>query len=248
MGNQLPGTENDIATRRMTVSALELQHQGFKIVDILASLNSEYLGNQNDIVRALRWLWRSRGRHYRLLHEEEIPPRYHCESLVLGKFLVSYSQANEHDTDVLFDLIRIFLQPLSSVDFSFIQQFLLKTVSMPSKPVEQKSQILQRFSTLISSEGSEETKILSAQMLAIPMLKQSTSGAIFKDKSVRMLIESLLKDGVATFGPKLTCEMMQISDILLERSSEEIINFRKGLLKYIWGVLTKCNDLTTKHH
>jgi transformation/transcription domain-associated protein len=42
--------------------------------------------------------------------------------------------------------------------------------------------------------------------------------------------------------------MMQISDILLERSSEEIINFRKGLLKYIWGVLTKCNDLTTKHH
>jgi hypothetical protein len=30
--NQLPGTENDIATRRMTVSALELQHQGFKIV------------------------------------------------------------------------------------------------------------------------------------------------------------------------------------------------------------------------
>ena len=78
--------------------------------EILASLNSQYLENQNDVVRALRWLWRSRGRHYRLLHEEEIPPRYHCESLALGKFLVSYSQANPTDTDVLFDLIRIFCE------------------------------------------------------------------------------------------------------------------------------------------
>jgi transformation/transcription domain-associated protein len=92
----------------MTCSTIFSSHPLY--TDILASLNSEYLGNQNDIVRALRWLWRSRGRHYRLLHEEEIPPRYHCESLVLGKFLVSYSQANEHDTDVLFDLIRIFCE------------------------------------------------------------------------------------------------------------------------------------------
>ncbi len=93
----------------MTITSLELQHQGFKIVEILTSLNPQYLRNQNDVVRALRWLWRSRGRHYRLLHEEEIPPRYHCESSALGKFLVSYSQANPSDTDVLFDLIRIFV-------------------------------------------------------------------------------------------------------------------------------------------
>ncbi len=152
----------------MTITSLELQHQGFKIVEILTSLNPEYLRNQNDVVRALRWLWRSRGRHYRLLHEEEIPPRYHYESSALGKFLVSYSQANPSDTDVLFDLIRIFvslwhfatldddggyvmnmclsylmpwvsyfpspahfskLQPLSSFDFSFIKQYLHRTVS-----------------------------------------------------------------------------------------------------------------------
>lgn len=129
--NRLPCDENDVEARRMTVSSLELQHQGFKIIgtcqvrgecyisyfsshplctEILAAHNSEYLGSQNDIVRALRWLWRSRGRHYRLLHEEEIPPRYHYESMALGKFLVSYAQANQQDTDVLFDLIRIFCE------------------------------------------------------------------------------------------------------------------------------------------
>ena len=94
------------AQRPMTTSALELQHQGFKIVEILTSHDSRYLHEQNDVVRALRWLWRSRGRHYRLLHEEEMPPRYHHESLILAKFLMSYSKANPADVDVLFDLIR----------------------------------------------------------------------------------------------------------------------------------------------
>jgi len=239
-------SQSNVPDKPMTVSALELQHQGFKIVEILTSLNPQYLESQNDVVRALRWLWRSRGRHYRLLHEEEIPPRYHCESLALGNFLVSYSQANPSDTDVLFDLIRIFLQPLSSVDFSFIKQFLLRTVSNVFS-VEQKSQILQRFSTLLSSEGSEETKILSAQMLAIPMLKQSTSNTIFYDSSVKMLIESLLKDSSA-HGPKLTCELLQIVDILLERmQSEDMTQYRKDLLKFIWAIL-KCNDASTKYY
>ena len=84
-------------------------------------------------------------------------------------------------------------------------------------------------------------------MLAIPILKQSTSGAIFNDPSVKMLIESLLIDG-GSYGPKLTCEILQIVDILLERmQSEEITGYRKELLKYIWGAL-KCNDPTTKYH
>lgn len=124
-----PRPDVDTAEQQMNVSALELQHQGFKIVETLASLHPQYLENQDEIVRALRWLWRSRGRHYRLLHEEEIPPRYQCESLALGKLLVSYAKANLGDIDALFDSIRVFLQPQSSVDFSFIKQFLLDTVS-----------------------------------------------------------------------------------------------------------------------
>ena len=138
--------QSNVSDKTMTITALELQHTGFKIVEILTSLNPQYLQSQNDVVRALRWLWRSRGRHYRLLHEEEIPPRYHYESSALGKFLVSYSKANPTDTDVLFDLIRIFLQPLSSVDFSFIKQFLCWTVSSDNS-IEQKRRwtlILQR--------------------------------------------------------------------------------------------------------
>lgn len=143
--NSVSGNTMDAADakRQMTVSALELQHQGFKIVEILSSRNPAYLEGQNDVVRAMRWLWRSHGRHHRLLHEEEIPPRYHCESLALGKFLVSYAKANPADVDALFDLVRIFLQPLSSIDFSYIKEFLLQNVSS-AMTVEHKSLIIQR--------------------------------------------------------------------------------------------------------
>lgn len=123
------GALSNSLEKPMTLHALELQHQGFQIVEILSTLDTRYLLNQHDIVRALRWLWRSRGRHYRLLHEEEIPPRFHGESMTLGKILVAYSQVNPSDTDVFFDLIRIFLYPFSSTDFSFIKEYLVKSVS-----------------------------------------------------------------------------------------------------------------------
>ncbi|KAL9186273.1 hypothetical protein ACHAXT_005511 [Thalassiosira profunda] len=233
--------------RWMTIPALELQHQGFKVIEVLSSFDREFLERHHDVQRALRWLWRSRGRHYRLLHQEEIPPRYHGESMALGKFLVSYAQANPADTDVFFDLMRIFLQPLSGLDFSFIKQFLLEAVANTFS-VEQKSQIISRFSTLLSSEGSEETKIISAQMLVIPMLKHSSfKDSLVNDASVKTLMQNILLNDEA-HGPKLSCELLQIVAVLLEHASpEEMADYRKDILKYIWASL-KDSEQSTKHH
>lgn len=155
---------NDLPTERpMTVSALELQHQGFKIIGILAKLNQHHfnLEEQKDVVRALRWLWRSRGRHYRLLNEEEIQPRYYTESLTLANLLVSYSEANLEDIDVLFDLVSkyfsscqitvefncFFLTTLgiichcigiflntTSINFTFVNDFIQRRVTVQLSP------------------------------------------------------------------------------------------------------------------
>lgn len=194
-------------------------------------------------MRALRWLWRSRGRHYRLLHEEELSPRYQSESSALAKFIMSYSRANTKDTDVLFDLIRVFLQPLSSVDLSFIKEFLSDAASVHC--AEQNAKIIARFATLLSSDGSEETKLLSAQMLVPPILKNS-SVEIFKEESVLRLIEAILNVEQARCGPKLTCEVLKIVDMLIERIPDDIGNHKKDFLKFIWDAL-KSNDLATKH-
>ena len=152
---------NELGENSMGVSHLELQKQGFKIVKILASLDPDYL-QDSSINRMLRWLWRSRGRHLRLIHDESVPPRYHEESRDLGQFLVNYSRAHPNEVDVLFDLIRIFLHPVSTEDFSFIKEHLIKRVSCELS-VEQKRLVLQRFSKLLSGgQGNLETKLYFA--------------------------------------------------------------------------------------
>jgi len=231
----------------MGVSHLELQKQGFKIVKILSSLDSDYL-QDSSINRMLRWLWRSRGRHLRLIHDESVPPRYHEESRDLGQFLVNYSRAHPNEVDVLFDLIRIFIHPVSTEDFSFIKEHLIKRVSCELS-VEQKRLVLQRFSKLLSGgQGNLETKLVAAQMLIIPMLTDSRD-EIFSDPSMKTLIESILSvTSSRRLETKMTCELLQITELLLKKMlPDDISGYRRELLKWIWDVL-KVNDPSAKYH
>ena len=153
----------------MEVESLELQQQGFKIFHTLAINDNDYLRTHYDVVRAFRWLWRSKGRHLRLIHEESMPPRYHEESKMLASFLINYSKAYPSDVDVLFDLLRVFLQP-TSFDFTFVKAYLQETASYEVSD-EQKKHIITRFFALLNSEGTEDTKVLSIQILILPMLR-----------------------------------------------------------------------------
>jgi hypothetical protein len=156
--------------RSMTLDSLELQYQGFSLIETLMSNDDTYITQHHDVVRAFRWLWRSKGRHFRLLHEDAISPRYNGESQYLAKFLVNYSKTAPHDVDVLFDLLRIFLQP-TSADFSFVREYLRQTVCSGIS-LEQKRRVMLRFFPVIASEGIEELKVLSIQLLVLPMLKE----------------------------------------------------------------------------
>jgi transformation/transcription domain-associated protein len=146
-------------SRPMNTESLELQLQGFRLVDTLMSYDADYFQDHNDIVRALRWLWRSKGRFLRLQHEDLVSPRYHGESCFLAAFLTAYAKSfpNE-DLDILFELIRIFLQT-PTTDFLFVGRFLADTVSYVLN-VTQKKQVIERFFSLIAGETSEETKVL----------------------------------------------------------------------------------------
>ena len=163
------GDESDQSPKSMTLDSLELQYQGFYLIETLISNDDKYISEHHDVVRAFRWLWRSKGRHFRLLHEDAISPRYNGESKYLARFLVNYSKTAPHDVDVLFDLLRIFLQP-TSADFSFVQDYLGDTVCNGIS-LAQKRLVMQRFFPVIASEGIEELKVLSIQLLVLPMLK-----------------------------------------------------------------------------
>ena len=79
------------------------------------------------------------------------------------------------------------------------------------------------------------------------MLKEGTDDIFHDSVSGKLLIESLLKD-TSNYGTKLTCEILNIIDILLSKMKpEDMTEYRKELLKYIWTVL-KNNDVATKFH
>eukprot|EP00557_Chaetoceros_sp_GSL56_P001585 CAMPEP_0176500498 /NCGR_PEP_ID=MMETSP0200_2-20121128/13588_1 /TAXON_ID=947934 /ORGANISM="Chaetoceros sp., Strain GSL56" /LENGTH=4498 /DNA_ID=CAMNT_0017899179 /DNA_START=1114 /DNA_END=14610 /DNA_ORIENTATION=+ len=157
--------------RYMTLDSLELQEQGFTLIETLMKHDNSYISQHNDVVRAFRWLWRSKGRHFRLLHEDAISPRYSGESSYLAKFLVNYSKTAPNDVDVLFDLLRIFLQP-TSADFSFVQDYLRHSVCT-LLTLEYQKKVMLRFFPVIASEGIEELKVLSIQLLILPMLEHN---------------------------------------------------------------------------
>ncbi|KAL3798859.1 hypothetical protein HJC23_004647 [Cyclotella cryptica] len=236
-----------LTARPMTTIALELQHQGFKVIEILM-LHNKII--QNDVLRAFRWLWRSRGRHYRLLYEEEIPWRYSLESLTLAKFLMAYSEAHPSDIDVLFDLIRIFLNP-SSIDFSFVKHFLHRRVTNDLL-LEQREQLLQRYLTLLTSEGSEENKIVSTTMLIYPMLNQIAQAndptalkRVISQGFIKQFMEVILNG--CSYSSKLTCQFLRVIDVLLEFMPNDLADFRKDLIKFIWSIL-KSDDSSTKYY
>lgn len=99
------------------------------------------------------------------------------------------------------------------------------------------------------SKGSEETKILSAQMLGIPLLEQNTSKSFFDGSSVEKLIEYLLLNDVS-YGEKLTCEVLQIITVFLKhKHARNMTIYRQNdLLKFILAVLGNNGDTNTKYY
>lgn len=260
--------------RPMTIDSLELQFQGFRLIETLVNNDSSFLKQNNDVLRALRWLWRSKGRYLRMQHEESISPRFQGETKVLAHFLVSYTKNSPDDVDLLFELIRIFLQPVSS-DFSFVRSFLKETSSGHLKK-EQREQIMQRFFDLMAGESTEEIKLLSLQLVVYPMLhstfnrseqgQQEVSAASGEttdpDASTQIpeTIELLGADVVEKFvtnvlfhngkinpcGEQLKVGLMQISALFLEYVPEQFNKKGNDLIKFCWPLL-KCDDTSCKN-
>ena len=255
-------------SRPMTIDSLELQFQGFRLIETLVKNDSSFLKQNNDVLRALRWLWRSKGRYLRMQHEESISPRFQGETRVLAYFLVSYSKSSPDDVDLLFELIRIFLQPVSS-DFSFVRDYLKETSSGFLKK-EQREQIMQRFFALMAGESTEEIKLLSLQLVVYPMLhstfmrrkqEQHTESSdanapTEKSEEVELLgpqvVEKfvtnvLFQNGkINSYGEQLKVGLLQISALFLEFIPELFNEKGSDLIKFCWPLL-KSDDTSCKN-
>jgi transformation/transcription domain-associated protein len=243
--------------RPMTIDALELQYQGFKLIETLIKMDASYLTEHNDIIRAFRWLWRSKGRYLRLQHEESVPPRFHDESRLLASLLIRYAESNPKDVDILFELLRIFLQATSR-NYLFVRRFLVQTVSH-SITLEQKRLVMQRFFALMAGDGSEETKVLSIQLMVLPMLRSSMtrSADSVEEDADNALVDAgmvekfvttvLFKNGtVVSCGDRIRVELLKLSTFLIEYCQGLISEYRKDVIRYSWSFL-KSDDTHCKN-
>ena len=89
-------------------------------------------------------------------------------------------------------------------------------------------------------------------MLIIPMIKQIFQGdkpasirAVMSDASIKKLMALIFHGG--TYSSKLTCQLLQLISILLEHSHEDVAEYRKDILKYVWGIL-KSDESGTKYY
>lgn len=235
----------------MDIESLELQYQGFRLISTLHEHDPDYLRNHNDIVRALRWLWRSKGRYLRLQHESLIPPRFHSESSMLAKFLMSYAeQFPNEDVGVLFELILVFLHT-STVDFSCVANFLSYMVC-DVFDLSQKKKVLDRFFEMVGGDSNEETKVLTVQFIVFPLLNAELSRAASKANDDRQLVDkefvktfvetAVLKNGrPISCGDRLRVELLKLTDLLVAKASVFVEPFQKEIVKSIWSQ-TKVDD------
>ncbi|GAX24432.1 transformation/transcription domain-associated protein [Fistulifera solaris] len=244
----------------MTVDALEMQYQGFRLVNTLLSYDPEYFGEHNDIVRAFRWLWRSKGRYLRMQHEDLVHPRYHDESAMLAKFLIAYAKfVPNEDMDILFELIRVFLQPSTS-DYSGVGQFLARTVSTVLTP-GQKRQVIHRFFALIVGESNEETKLLSIQFLIYPIFRStgvryseteapnnSAESSNFVDADIveKFTHEVIYRKGSPiSCGDRLKVELLKLLNVFINQYPHFVEPYRDDVFQFCWP-LVKSEDAACK--
>jgi transformation/transcription domain-associated protein len=259
--------------RPMSLDALELQYQGLQLVETLVAHDKNYICEHIDVVKAFRLLWRSKGRYLRLQHEEFMPPRFHDESTMLASFLVNTASAFPKYVDILYELLRIFLQPTTS-DFSFVRNFLIHTVAYELS-VEQKRNLTKRLFSLLAGDGNEETKTVSIELIGIPIIASSfplntafvhenpadwknsppaadaseeTEGTVLdQDMMTKFATNVLFKDGSpAACGDQLRVELLRLSTLLLERVHEQLAPHRKDVIKFSWSLL-KSDDSSCKN-
>lgn len=256
-GGVSEGDSDPASPKPMTEESLELQFQGFRLVETLLLNNEDYFFDHNDIVRAFRWLWRSKGRFLRLQHEDAVPPRFQGESSMLATFLMKYGKSIPNDDfDILFELIRVFLQP-STTDFGFISRFLSETVSQ-GLSLLQKQQVMNRFFSLVAGESSEETKVLSIQYLVYPMVashfqqrlesNDSTEGlALVGEVSVKRFVHELLfvNNAVIVCGERLKVELLRLCGLFVRSVPDHVKPFRNDIVKFCWSLL-KSDDTSCK--
>ncbi|GLD94890.1 hypothetical protein PINS_up003515 [Pythium insidiosum] len=195
------------ATGSTTVSprsqheALELLHQGLRLVRTVSKLHPAWLATQPVLVETLRQHWRSPARVQRLLlgastddagAGQRLPLRFLLETKLLAMTLVSYCRVRPDDVAVLLELVAAFAHRSPCWDLRKLLDFLQHDVARDVLSPAHKRSLVRLFLRRLhaaapfgeqgnSTASADEVPmlVLAMQRLVLPVLT-----ATFEDPSV----------------------------------------------------------------
>ncbi|KUF75766.1 Phosphatidylinositol kinase (PIK-L3) [Phytophthora nicotianae] len=232
--------------------ALELHYQGLRLVRSISKLHPTWLASQTVIIDALRKLWRSSARVQRLVAQDRLPIKFHLESKLLIKCMITYSRAKPEDVQVLLDMVSVFLHR-TPFDFSFLQTFYREEVAAKYTAANKRN-LIRLFLRMLREPGaSEELKVHAVQLLIMPVLTAS-----FEDPGVDNIdvmdldtVMWMLREILASkeYSPdamqSLRIELLKLGTLLIQHMSKYVTDHRKEVIKFAWNHL-KAHDLTSK--
>ncbi|KAK1948059.1 Transcription-associated protein 1 [Phytophthora citrophthora] len=232
--------------------ALELHYQGLRLVRSISKLHPTWLASQTVIIDCLRKLWRSSARVQRLVAHDRLPIKFHLESKLLVKCMITYSRAKPEDVQVLLDMVSVFLHR-TPFDFSFLQTFYREEVATKHSAANKRSLVRSFLRMLREPGATEELKVQAIQLLIMPVLTTS-----FEDLNVNnidvmdldtvmwMLREILAsKEYPRDAMQSLRIELLKLGTLLIQHMSKYVTDHRKEVIKFAWNHL-KAHDLTSK--
>lgn len=239
-------------TSKAQQEALVLHYQGLRLVRTISKLHPSWLASQSVVIDCLRKLWRSPARVQRLVAQDRLPIKFHLESKLMIKCMITYCRAKPDDAQVLLDMVNVFLQR-TSFDFSFLQNFYRDEVAVAYSPANKRN-IVRLFLRMLREPGaSEELKVLVIQLLVMPVLTTSFEDPAINNVDVMdpdtvmwMLREILAnKDLPSDSVQGLRIELLKLGTLLIQHMSKYVTDYRKEVIKFAWNHL-KAPDLTSK--
>ncbi|KAI9995811.1 hypothetical protein PInf_012879 [Phytophthora infestans] len=252
LGSNTAATSGGPFASKAQQEALELHYQGLRLVRSISKLHPTWLASQTVIVDALRKLWRSSARVQRLVAQDRLPIKFHLESKLLIKCMITYSRAKPEDAQVLLDMVSVFLHR-TPFDFSFLQTFYREEVATKYSAAN-KCNLIRLFLRMLREPGaSEELKVHAVQLLIMPVLTTSFEDTGVDNIDVMDLdtVMWMLREILASkeYSPdamqSLRIELLKLGTLLIQHMSKYVTDHRKEVIKFAWNHL-KAHDLTSK--
>ncbi|TDH64928.1 uncharacterized protein CCR75_008854 [Bremia lactucae] len=249
--NSSPVSGGPFASRAQQ-EALELQYQGLRMVRSISKNHQSWLATQTVIIECLRKLWRSPARVQRLVAHDRLPIKFHLESKLVIKCMITYSRAKPDDVQVLLDMVSVFLHQ-TPIDFSFLQLFYREEVATKYSAANKRN-LIQLFLRMLREPGtSEDLKVHAAQLIIAPVLtisfedpNVSNIDVMDLDTIMWMLREILaIKEHSPDAMQSLRIELLKLGTLLIQHMSNYVTDYRKEVIKFAWNHL-KAQDLTSK--